>query len=219
MKKHLLIFCAILISPISNAQIHLPTLGAMTVIPQSPKAGDFIKIVTYVETPNQGIVVDLSHTVTSNPNEIRLTGCYWHGMLAAIDEYVDTFMVGQLPAGSYVIKHKAHMSSTQQHCSKVDSNSAQINLTVSSITGFGELIGSPEIFVFPNPATQLLHISNDHDFSTASIYAYDGLLIHVEQKEPVSELNIKDLPPGMYFIRFSGPQTSAHTRFVKIAGE
>lgn len=217
MKKLLLLFAVCFNAFTVQSQTQpLPYISTPTIIPQSPTSSDIIRIITRVTTPNQGIIVDqASFTVTHNPNEINIRGCYWQGMLTAVQNYVDTFVVGQLQSGIYTIRHKAFLSTTQQHCSAIDSNMVVATLTVATITALKESGKNGRVSVFPIPANEVMHLANTSDYTRADIYSYNGSLLRTFKPEVNSDLNVSDLSPGLYFIRFSNAKKNECIRFIK----
>ena len=221
MKKLLFILSMSLSYNFCTAQIQsLPYISSPTIIPQSPTSSDIIKIVTKVTTPNQGIIVyPGTFSVTQNPKEINISGCYWQGMLTATQEFVDTFTIGQLPIGSYTIKHKAYLSSGQQICHRIDSNMVILNLTVASntqvTTGLGNTQKDNSILVFPNPVKNILYFKNNPGNLTVEIYSYEGRIIKTEELGLSSEIAVGDLADGLYFINLSGKNRSETIKFVK----
>lgn len=212
MKNYLLFFFLCFGCVLGKAQF--PTIHATTIIPQSPTPSDIVKIVTHVTTPNQGIIVDLIHNVTHNPKEITLRPCYWQGMLTAIQTHIDTFIVGQLQAGVYTIKHKAYMSSTQQHCTKIDSNMVVSTLTVGGIAAGIKDIEQGDILSYPNPVSDKLYLKGYQPTAEAEIYSVDGRLVGlVKPDEEV--LNLAFLEKGIYILRFVNQTHSSPIKFIK----
>ena len=193
----------------------LPYIGTTTVIPQSPTSADIVKIVTHVYTPNQGILVDIGHTVSYAPKAINITTCYWQGMLTAIQNHVDTFLVGQLQPGTYTINHRTYLSTTQQHCSKIDSNMVMTTLTVSGVTGLKTQDREEATGVFPNPAKESLGIADAKKYSTAAIYSVDGRLIRSTELGRSKTVMVDDLQPGVYFIHLSANDKTVAYKFIK----
>ncbi|WP_317898342.1 T9SS type A sorting domain-containing protein [Aurantibacillus circumpalustris] len=217
MKKLAYLLCIIALANYGNAQTQsLPYVGTPTIIPASPTTNDIVKIVTHVTTPNQGIVVDLNHSVTHNPKEIKLHGCYWNGMLTATQTHIDTFVVGQLQSGTYTINHQTFMSSGQQICHHTDSNFVQFTLTIGQVTGLNEVKKIKINSVFPNPAKDVLYFKNNSEYTGALIYSSIGSLV---KKMPLlnseNEIKIDELPTGVYFIRFSNTKSSETVKFIK----
>jgi len=217
MKKLILFFVASFASHSLQAQTQpLPYIGTPTIIPQSPTPNDIVKIVTHVSTPNLGIIVDaLTHTVSNTSKEINIRGCYWHGMLAAIQNYVDTLVVGQLQPGTYTIKQKAFLSTTQQHCSNVDSNSVLITLVVSGITGIKKENSEGVSGIFPNPVKDVLMIADNRKYNLGAIYSMDGRLIRTIEIGKERTIATSDLQPGIYFIRLLAEDTLVAYKFIK----
>lgn len=197
----------------------LPYISSPTIIPLAPTSSDNIKIITKVTTPNQGIVVDQgTFTVTQSPKEIKIRGCYWNGMLTATQDYIDTLTIGQLPAGTYAIRHMAYLSSTQQHCSVTDSNMVLTTLTVANgsvSTGIGKVYSDNSISIFPNPVKNVLYFKNNPGNVTIEIYSVNGSLLKRVEPTVSSEVVISDLADGLYFIRLYGTNRSETIKFVK----
>lgn len=211
MKKYLLLFslsCSVFFSEAQN-----PFIGTTTVIPQNPTSNDFIKIVTNVTTPSQGVIVDKSHTVTGT--QIKVRGCYSNGMLPATQNYIDTFMIGQLAPGNYQIHHKAFLTSAQQWCNATDSNFVVTPFVVSAFTGINESRRNTAFVVYPNPASDALFFSNAS--GEAFIFSANGALVKKAVLTSGTALAISDLPDGLYFIRISDRERSLNTKFVKLS--
>lgn len=213
MKNYLLFFFLCFGCVLAKAQ--LPTIYATTIIPQSPTPSDIVKIVTRVTTPNQGIIVDLIHDVTHNPKEITLRPCYWQGMLTAIQTHIDTFLVGQLQAGVYTIKHKAYMSTTQQHCTKVDSNMVVSTLTVGGLTAGIQTLEQSGISIYPNPVNDRLFLKGFQNNPEAEIYSMDGRLVGLVKADETGALNLAFLARGIYVLRFVNQTHSSPIKFIK----
>jgi hypothetical protein len=218
MKKFVLSLCFITTALFTHAQgQNLPYIGTATILPQSPVAGDMVRIITFVTTPAIGGRVSMSHDVSFNPNEIQLQGCYWSGMATAIHEHRDTFNLGILPAGVYSVKQRAYLSSDPQNCTLSDSNMVMYSFTVATTTGINENAKTEELTLFPNPVKDILHLSSTSYFTDAALYSLDGRLIKQWALNLASALNVEDLPAGTYFIRFSNSEGSETRKLVKLA--
>jgi len=213
MKKHPLLLLLITASLFVSAQF--PTILSTTIIPVSPTPTDIVKIVTRITTPNQGIIVDLIHTVSHNPKEINLRPCYWQGMATSIQTHIDTFVVGQLQAGVYTIRHKAFMSTTQQHCTKVDSNMVVTTLTVGGLTTKLEELDQKDFSVYPNPVHDKLYVKSHKTFSEAEIYHLDGRLVSSIKPNEEGALVVSSLSKGIYFLRISDHSQISRLKFIK----
>jgi hypothetical protein len=85
------------------------------------------------------------------------------------------------------------------------------------VTSVDESPDEPEINIFPNPATDLVNISNNSYFTQAEIIDMKGQ-IHSTWKLLAgdSQVIITALPSGVYFLRLTGSGMAArHTRLVK----
>jgi hypothetical protein len=213
MKKHPLLLLLIIASLFACAQF--PTILSTTIIPAFPTPTDMVKIVTRVTTPNQGTIVDLIHTVSHNPKEINLRPCYWQGMLTAIQTHIDTFVVGQLQAGVYTIKHKAFMSTTQQHCTKVDSNMIVTTLTVGGLNTGLEELNQMAFSIYPNPVNDKLFIKGYKNGNEAEIYHLDGRLASIIKPDEEGALNVSSLSKGIYFLQISDHSQISRLKFIK----
>jgi hypothetical protein len=213
MKKHLLFLLLFFTSLFVRAQF--PTILSTSIIPASPTPTDIVKIVTHVSTPNQGTIVDLIHSVSHNPKEINLRPCYWQGMATAIQNHIDTFLVGQLQAGVYIINHKAFMSTTQQHCTKVDSNMVISTITVGGLTTGLQQAEPDDLSIFPNPVNDQLYFKSPKTFSEAEIYHLDGRLVCLIKPDEQGALNVSSLSKGIYFILISDDLNISRLKFIK----
>lgn len=216
MKKIALSICFSLAFLLTEAQ--QPTVATPTIIPQNPTAASIIKVVVKVSTPNSLVVVDPNSNLV-NGQQIKIKGCYSPGMLPFAQSYIDTLMIGQLPAGNYQIMQKAYLSSTQQHCTPIDSNQVILSLTVSSgtvSTGISQtedpLDGT--FYVYPNPSISSLFISGTSSEAEASIFSTTGALINKEILNKNS-IDIQNLTAGLYFITITDKGKSHTQKFIK----
>jgi hypothetical protein len=82
--------------------------------------------------------------------------------------------------------------------------------------GVDDLNGNPQISVFPNPTSDIVHISisNSHK-SNGIIYSYTGQVIQQFNMQNSIALDVKNLPPGIYLIWVSTDNGIRRKRFVK----
>lgn len=212
MKIKLLLICLCFGGFIAKAQ--MPYIATPTILPQNPGPNSIIKVVSKVITANQSIVVD-QNSVSITGQQIKIRGCYWQGFATATQTFIDTLVVGQLPAGSYQILQKAYLATTQQHCSNpVDSNNVSLSFTVSAVTGITQQVTNPEMSVYPNPSTNWLFIYGVPD--EAEVFVFSATGAFVEKTLLVGQkLNICNLPEGLYFVRITDKNQSFATKFIK----
>lgn len=88
----------------------------------------------------------------------------------------------------------------------------QLGLKVSTT----ELVHHSYILIYPNPTTDVLHISTDADLSQARYHVYDILGNLVSQGSyDGSTIDVADLPPGSYYLQVLDDNQVAQGKFVK----
>lgn len=216
MKKNLLALCCGILSLSAAAQ--MPYISTPTIMPQNPTASSFIKVAVKVTTPNQGIIVD-ANTFTVTGQQITIKGCYWQGMATAIQEYPDTIMIGQLPAGNYAVTQWAYLSSTQQHCTATDTNMVTTAIQVTgTVATFLDKKDHADLFnVYFNPSSEALHFSGLREAGTAFVFSAGGALVRKIEAVENRPVIISDLANGLYFVRLEN--TGNTTRFIKYSSE
>ncbi len=72
--------------------------------------------------------------------------------------------------------------------------------------------------IYPNPANNMLYISNIAGINKVEIYSVVGNLVKSIEDFPNSRgqagINVSDLPAGMYIIRINGTPKNTTSRFV-----
>jgi len=80
-------------------------------------------------------------------------------------------------------------------------NTAEETLMVDACTGIDEMRES-EIQVYPNPASDMVHIASKFDMVSVSIYSYTGQLIeNVKLNGKDYQFNTTSYPAGVYSIK------------------
>jgi hypothetical protein len=91
------------------------------------------------------------------------------------------------------------------------------NFTTALNVGVTQL-PSTEVRIYPNPASNMLYISNIAGISKVEIYSVVGNLVKSIENFPNSRgqagINVSDLPAGMYIVRTSGNPKSTTSRIV-----
>lgn len=196
MKTNLLSMWMLLCVFVIKAQ--QPFVATPTVMPQNPSSTSIIKVLTKVTTANQGIIVD-NNTFTVSGLQIRIKGCFWQGMLTATQDYIDTLTIGQLPAGNYQIIQKAFLSTTQQHCSIIDSNTVSLPIQVSQVTSNTKIGAIEKMSLYPNPCLNKIILEGIKDDYELSIFSNSGALVKKERLAGTC-IDVSNLPAGLYFI-------------------
>lgn len=212
MIKPLLLFFGLLSL---SLKAQLPAIGTSTVLPATLTPNSFVKIATKVTTPSQGVLVDQSFSVTQNPSVISLKICYGSGILPASQSYVDTFSIGQLPAGVYSLKFKAYMSSANQHCAKIDSNEVVSTLTVNALTSIYQYKDALPLQVYPNPVKDVLYLHTEGAPFVATIYQTDGKVVKKFSSSLSENIPVEDLQPGLYYLQILDEEKSTVIKLLK----
>jgi len=96
-----------------------------------------------------------------------------------------------------------------------------INLSAQNFTptaGLDEFV-SDKFNIFPNPATDVVTISNAENIGMEEVVVYDGVgrVVKSEMFEAISDvqLNIADLASGSYFLHIKTAQGTAVKKLIK----
>jgi hypothetical protein len=177
----------------------LPTIHSPTIIPAKPTGSSQVKIVTHLETPNSAFLVDKQFTVTAPSQSVKLHLCYADGMSTVISHHIDTFAVGQMPQGIYLVQLNAYMSGAGQHCARVDSNFATFTFTVGGTVGLGERNTANKFKIFPNPAHDYINIEPATS-TTVRIFSLLGQVVLAGESSPSGTISVQGLPAGIYLL-------------------
>lgn len=79
------------------------------------------------------------------------------------------------------------------------------DFSINTITSIKEVLGSPfELVLYPNPASQILHILLNDINSLQNIYIFNSMGFLVQKiNNPLNTIDISHLPTGIYFLRFN----------------
>ncbi|WP_276134069.1 DUF4397 domain-containing protein [Polluticoccus soli] len=81
-------------------------------------------------------------------------------------------------------------------------------------TSIEEVAGNDGLNIWPNPATDKLHIISKEPIATAHIYDITGKLVKTSFK-PQGEIDINQLNDGLYLIKLESANTTITHRFIK----
>lgn len=179
-------------------------LSTPTVIPQSPTPADSVQIIIETFTPNQGHKLGRSFSVQKT-GLIIINICNYDGMATAIDQYIDTFQVGQLPAGNYSLQVNYSTSWDTQLCLAKSDTAAGHQFTVQTVTGMVEN-NSNAMRVFPNPVRDELRVETGRMADLEILDLHGKVVIRSEIRKEKT-ISVKSLPPGIYLIREKGRET------------
>jgi hypothetical protein len=179
---------------LASAQNCCPYINSVTVDPNNPQTTDHIYIYTSVTTPNQGTFIH--HSQTIDGDTIRLTACYWEGMATALWTYNDTYDIGLLPEGDYVILFTAQLSISDDNCIVQDSQTSITEFSVGNVAGIDDQ-EAMNINIYPNPVTSILTIEANAE--NVRMLDIDGKVISVPVvKGTVTQVDLSKLSAGSY---------------------
>ncbi|MBK7761996.1 MAG: T9SS type A sorting domain-containing protein [Bacteroidetes bacterium] len=176
-----------------------PYLDSIQTYPINPSTTDSIKIVTKTICPGLGNKISYQSSISSDT--IFLTGCFYSGMLTAIQEYYDTTTLAPLVMGNYTIIYRAYLSSNQSDCSmKVDSNMISSNLYVIGPSSVNDTELFLEFIIYPNPSLNEIKVVSKNDNLKVLIYDLGGQKIFEQKFNYDISIDTKKLNIGIYII-------------------
>lgn len=136
-----------------NAQVI--GITSLTPIPANPSPADSVFVAITVTTSSQGHTISLTHTLAGFTVDVE--GCYYSGMLPAVDIHYDTISLGVLPPGVYTVNMNARVSIDASVCAPTDSAQLSTTFTVGTPTPAPpcciDIIGVNMIPTLPNDTT------------------------------------------------------------------
>ncbi len=176
-----------------------PYMDSIQIIPSMPGPTDSIRIITKTTCPGLGNKVSYQYIISNDT--IFLTGCFFSGPLAAIQEYVDTTNIGILPGGNYTIAYTAYLSSNQTDCLiKVDSNAVSTNFMVLGPNAIEQTDQETQFILYPNPSKNNIRLSAPYDLFTVFIHDLAGRKIFEEHCHREVTINLSHVDKGIYSV-------------------
>ncbi len=164
--------------------------------PAEPVVEDFLNTFNWANNPLFVNASDYEYSLTN--------GVVWS------DCTVKPVSVGNITLGIGIVKVRVKATENSFAGTVLASNAFY-----SIGTGINDL-SEAGVTIFPNPASDVLHIGNLPEKSKVSIYTIDGK----RMKENVfvlddNEISVNDLPSGIYLINIKTDKTEVHSKFVK----
>lgn len=175
-----------------------PYVTSVATDPENPTASDPISIIIEVSTPNQGH--KLSKQFYLQNDTIFLEACYYSGYLTQPEVYTDTFSIGLMEEGNYLIHLTAIQSFNADVCDNNDQQKMTDELAVKNATGIIEP-GQHLIAIYPNPFKDQITIKGQ-TIESVSIFNINAQQVFFEGGKKVHELSLdlQFLLPGIYFL-------------------
>lgn len=125
---------------------------------------------------------------------------------------VEQVQIFNAAPGTYTIQvtHKAVLVNGSQDFSLIANGSLGLSLNTD------DFVADNEFFVYPSPASEVLHFSNPNSLDIDNIRIVDisGKTVY-ENNEPTDSINISNLQSGVYFISFKTDARTFVKKFVK----
>jgi hypothetical protein len=153
-----LLVLAISSSELLAQKVCCPYVDSIQIIPKDPMTFEPIRVVTIARTPCIGNKVAYSYARKNDT--FNFAGCYYSGVMAAVQEFRDTTNIGFLPEGLYLIDFMAKLSGSETECMCFDSNSISKTFQVRKPNGIALKASDDELFqIYPIPASEYLTVN------------------------------------------------------------
>lgn len=146
-------------------------------------------------------IAAISSALCNTTGTVNLAGSPFGGTFTGIGIVGNTFSPQAAGTGTFVVSYSYTGANA---CSGI----AHTNIIVANCTGVEELNRALAFEVYPNPASDDLHVSfPDMEPRTVSIYAMNGELVYSEKVQAMQHtLHISELSRGLYVLKVSSTQ-------------
>jgi hypothetical protein len=181
---------------------------SLNVSPSNPTTNDTVTILASCAFPSAGCD-DHSQYYFVNGTTINAGALHCLGLATVICYYTDTFTIPPLPAGNYSFIFQVDAGLGPSPCTPgiVAGPTDSVNFIVSNASGVAENETSNFISIHPNPAHELLWITNGYSnklYAVAEIYDVQGKFIKsFEMKSNSDAITVQELPNGFYIIKIT----------------
>jgi hypothetical protein len=128
--------------------------------------------------------------------------------------------------GNFLNDSLSHISPIDSVCSQPNSFGCgayyyidDVSVTLIDDTGMEEMLNDPTIKLYPNPARDVLRIEMQNQFTgTITITDALGKVFYQNSTEKNSSqfsIDLREFPPGLYFVSFWNERGGVNKRFVK----
>lgn len=182
-----------------------PYIDSIQVIPSAPTNQDTIMIVTRSSTPCLGHRIYYAHSLIKDT--IFLDGCFYSGMLTAVQTFYDTTWILPLPTGIRHIHYIGRISNDVTRCEMVQFQTMAATFTVTGTsTGTGApATGKPTWNICPNPTNNLITLNFPDHTAQAITWTLNDLngrcLLSGTTERDITTIDLSHLPQGVYMFR------------------
>lgn len=115
------------------------------------------------------------------------------------------------PKTNFTGKDTAIYLITDKHCA-FDTIKVLVNV---SVNGVNEIGNENKIIVYPNPASQQITIESSIKGNLEWLDISGRVISRMKVEMPRQELNLQDIPSGVYILHFSSGELNTYLRFIK----
>ena len=143
-----------------------------------------------------------------------------------LDSYLDYDVLDPLNPGETRLIRDRTIISTNDDLSQISMsltgannrlNLNEQNLTATFFSATDDLNESSNIAIYPNPSSGIINLNAATNLSSASIYNHSGHLVYYEfQKDNLTQLNLKHLESGIYYLHLLGKSNQLSTHKIVI---
>ena len=113
-------------------------------------------------------------------------GSFLMGKIAQIRIYINYGVLGKAGSGTFSLKN--------------------LKMQTPNATGTGTIRSKPFFKVYPNPASDFIHVYSEEEIQSLQLYHISGQLIRSEKTGKVKELDfpVEGITPGLYLLKLNG---------------
>jgi hypothetical protein len=89
------------------------------------------------------------------------------------------------------------------------------NTTTVVVADCGTESSSSKIAMYPNPASDVLHLSSTKKINKVEVYALNGLMV-ISNENVGDSIDLKELQSGMYFVKIYEDAGEKNMKFIKM---
>jgi hypothetical protein len=220
--KKVFVLLAIIVS-LSYNVLGQNIIEKVEVIPSAPDTNDNILIQTIVRNSTTGN--KLYDSISISGNQINIKICLYTSPFHSFRWFTDTFTIGKLPAGNYVVNVQAYLSYSFD-CTPYDTSMKEVTFDVTFPTSTRKkfTVGNNSVSLFPNPThgiQTLSIISEKPQNLDVRIYDVTGRMVKevysgkIGQGKEAFTANLQDLTPGVYLYKIVLGEEIIYSKIIK----
>lgn len=204
-----LVGLALLLSATLSAQ--LPSIDSLRIIPNSPAAGDQIRLICYT-TFSTGDCELTNHTTHLIDTTVIVSLNYTVGDYAAICHSTDTLVVGNLYSNNYMLT--ANLS---KNLETVIYDTDTVRFTIEALGLVDSSNDENDLAIYPNPIVNEVYIernSSMRNIIKVELFSILGqkLLVKEGINSTKTKIRIEHLINGIYFLNITSAESKYWTK-------